>query len=193
MRRVCVFCGSNTGNRPEYAQSARVLGQAIAAAGLGLVYGGGKVGLMGVVADAAMTAGGHVTGIIPEELMRWEVGHHGLSELRVVGTMHERKAAMAELSDGFIALAGGIGTLEEMFEIWTWGQLGLHGKPLGILDTAGYYHHLHAFLDHMAAEGFVKPAHRDMAMVDSDPARLLARMAQYSPPATIRVIEQTNL
>jgi uncharacterized protein (TIGR00730 family) len=190
MRRICVFCGSSFGTRPEYAESARRIGRLIAESGLELVYGGGNVGLMGVVADAALAAGGKVIGVIPEALMRWEVGHLDLTELRVVASMHERKAAMAELSDGFIALAGGIGTMEELFEVWTWGQLGLHAKPLGFLDVAGYYAHLHAFLDHMTAEGFLKPRHREMVMVDSDPALLLDRMAGYEPPATVQVINR---
>ncbi|CAA7626329.1 TIGR00730 family Rossman fold protein [Magnetospirillum sp. SS-4] len=190
MRRVCVFCGSSFGNRPEYAESARTLGRLIAESGLELVYGGGNVGLMGVVADSALAAGGKVIGVIPEALMRWEVGHLDLTELRVVASMHERKATMAELSDGFIALAGGIGTMEELFEVWTWGQLGLHAKPLAFLDVAGYYAHLHAFLDHMTAEGFLKPRHRDMVMVDGDPATLLDRMGGYRPPDTVRVIDR---
>jgi uncharacterized protein (TIGR00730 family) len=188
MRRVCVFCGSNSGLRPEYADSARALGTLIAKSGMGLVYGGGNVGLMGAVADAALAAGGEVIGVIPKALLELEVGHLDITELRVVANMHERKATMAELADGFIALAGGIGTMEELFEIWTWGALGLHAKPLGFLDVAGYYQHLHAFLNHMAAEGFVKARHRDMVMVDSVPETLLARMADYAPPATIRVI-----
>lgn len=193
MRRLCVFCGSSTGHRPDYAAGAEALGRLIAASGLELVYGGGNVGLMGIVADAALAAGGKVIGVIPESLMRWEVGHRALTELRVVSSMHERKAVMAELSDGFIAMAGGIGTLEELFEIWTWGQLGLHAKPLGFLDVAGYYSHLHAFLDHMAAEGFVKPRHRAMVAVDSDPQTLLNRLRDYVAPATIQVIDnQTN-
>ncbi len=190
MRRVCVFCGSSFGTKPDYAASAEALGRLIAQSGLGLVYGGGNVGLMGVVADAALAAGGEVIGIIPEAMMKWEVGHLDLTELRVVATMHERKAAMAELADGFIALAGGIGTMEELFEVWTWGQLGLHDKPLGFLDVAGYYGHLHAFLDHMTAEGFLKPRHRDMVMVESDPETLLTRMGAYAPPATIQVIDR---
>jgi uncharacterized protein (TIGR00730 family) len=190
MQRICVFCGSSFGTRPEYAESARQIGRLIAESGLELVYGGGNVGLMGLVADAALAAGGKVIGVIPEALMRWEVGHLDLTELRVVASMHERKATMAELSDGFIALAGGIGTMEELFEVWTWGQLGLHAKPLGFLDVAGYYAHLHAFLDHMTAEGFLKPRHRQMVMVDSDPATLLGRMAGYEPPATVQVINR---
>lgn len=187
MRRVCVFCGSSRGTRPEYAEAARATGRLIAERGLGLVYGGGEVGLMGIVANAALEAGGEVIGVIPEALMRMEVGHPNLTALHVVGTMHERKALMAELSDGFIALPGGIGTLEELFEIWTWGQLGIHPKPLGFLDVAGYYAPLHAFLDHSVAEGFLKARHRAMTAVESDPATLLDRLATYQPPNVVKV------
>lgn len=190
MRRVCVFCGSSAGNRPEYAQAARDLGRMLAERGLGLVYGGGNVGLMGLVADAAMAAGTEVIGIIPEALMRLEVGHREVTELRVVGSMHERKAMMADLSDAFIALPGGIGTMEELFEVWTWGQLGLHAKPAGFLDVAGYYDHLHAFLDHMTAEGFLKERHRRMVAVASDPAELLDGFAAYAPPQVVKIIKQ---
>lgn len=187
MRRVCVFCGSSAGTRPAYAEAARATGRLIAERGLGLVYGGGEVGLMGIVANAALAAGGEVIGVIPEALTRMEVGHPNLTELHVVATMHERKALMAELSDGFVALPGGIGTLEELFEVWTWGQLGIHRKPLGFLDVEGYYEPLHAFLDHSVAEGFLKDRHRAMTAVDSDPAALLDRLAAYQPPDTVKV------
>ena len=190
MKRVCVFCGSNSGANPAYAEAAVRLGRLLAGRGLTLVYGGGNVGLMGVVADAALAAGGKVIGIIPESMLKWEVGHADLTELKVVASMHERKAAMADLADGFIALPGGIGTLEELFEVWTWGQLGLHAKPLGLLDVAGYFERLHAFLDHMAAEGFVKTRHRAMAAVHYDPATLLDLLESYQPPETIRVIDR---
>jgi len=188
MRRVCVFCGSNPGIRPEYADAARGLAAALVARGLELVYGGGNVGLMGIVADAVMTAGGTVTGIIPEALMRMEAGHRDVTQLHVVGSMHERKAMMAEMSDAFIALPGGIGTLEEVFEVWTWGQLGLHAKPAGFLDVGGFYRHLHAFLDHMTAEGFLKQRHRDMVTLSSDPMVLLDGFAGYTPPQVVKVI-----
>ena len=188
MRRVCVFCGSNPGIRPEYADAARSLAAALVARGLELVYGGGNVGLMGILADAMMTAGGTVTGIIPEALMRMEAGHHDVTQLHVVGSMHERKAMMAEMSDAFIALPGGIGTLEEVFEVWTWGQLGLHAKPAGFLDVGGFYHHLHAFLDHMTAEGFLKQRHRDMVTLSSDSTVLLDGFAHYAPPQVVKVI-----
>ncbi|CAA7627673.1 conserved hypothetical protein [Candidatus Terasakiella magnetica] len=191
MRRVCVFCGSSFGIRPAYTEAARALGALLAANGLGVVYGGGNVGLMGVVADAALAAGGEVIGVIPEAMMKWEVGHPALTELRVVASMHERKAMMADLADAFIALPGGVGTMEELFEVWTWGQLGLHAKPLGFLDVAGYYSQLHSFLDHMAAEGFIKPRHRQMVAMDSDPVELLARLRGYVPPATIQVIDNS--
>ena len=187
MRWVCVFCGSSMGAKPAYAEAARAMGTLIAQRGMGLVYGGGEVGLMGIVANAALAAGGEVIGVIPEALMRMEVGHPRLTELHVVATMHERKAMMAELSDGFIAMPGGIGTLEELFEIWTWGQLGIHPKPLGFLDVAGYYHTLHAFLDHMVTEGFVKDRHRAMTAVETDPATLLDRLAAYVPPNVVKV------
>ncbi|BAE51663.1 TIGR00730 family Rossman fold protein [Paramagnetospirillum magneticum] len=190
MKRVCVFCGSNSGANPAYAKAAAQLGRLLAERGQVLVYGGGNVGLMGVVADAALAAGGQVIGVIPESMLKWEVGHPDLTELRVVASMHERKAAMADLADAFIALPGGIGTLEELFEIWTWGQLGLHAKPLGFLDVAGYFERLHAFLDHMAAEGFVKARHREMVAVHNDPAILLALLDSYRPPETIRVIDR---
>ncbi|MCR6628949.1 MAG: TIGR00730 family Rossman fold protein [Magnetospirillum sp.] len=193
MRRVCVFCGSSHGTRPAYTQAARATGRLIAERGLGLVYGGGHVGLMGEIADAARDAGGEVIGVIPEALMRMEVGHPNLSALHVVGTMHERKALMAELSDAFIALPGGIGTLEELFEVWTWGQLGLHPKPLGFLDVAGYYGHLHTFLDHSVTEGFLKKRHRAMVAVESDAAQLLNRLATYQPPEVPKVVNGKTL
>lgn len=193
MRRVCVFCGSSAGTRPDYAEAARATGRLIAERGLGLVYGGGEVGLMGIVANAALAAGGEVIGVIPEALMRMEVGHPNLTALHVVGTMHERKAMMAELSDGFIALPGGIGTLEELFEVWTWGQLGLHPKPLGLLDVAGYYDPLHTFLDHTVAEGFLKDRHRAMVAVESAPAALLDRLAAYRPPETVKVVGRDTI
>jgi uncharacterized protein (TIGR00730 family) len=188
MRRVCVFCGSSMGNRPVYAEAAARLGALLAERGLGLVYGGGNVGLMGVVADAALQAGGEVIGVIPEALMKLEVGHLDLTELHVVGSMHERKALMADLSDAFIALPGGIGTMEELFEVWTWGQLGMHPKPLGFLDVAGYYDHLHAFLDYATDEGFLRDRHRAMVAVENDAATLLDRFDAYRPPEMVRVI-----
>ncbi|MFD2233587.1 TIGR00730 family Rossman fold protein [Phaeospirillum tilakii] len=185
MRRVCVFCGSSFGTRPAYAEATRRLGRMLAENGLELVYGGGCVGLMGEVADAVLAAGGRVTGVIPEGMVRREVAHQGLTELRVVGSMHERKATMVELADGFIALPGGIGTLDELFEIWGWGQLGLHSKPLGFLDVEHYYRDLMLFLDHVAAEGFMRARHRAMVAIEADPAALLAAMAEFEMPETI--------
>ncbi|MBF0323450.1 TIGR00730 family Rossman fold protein [Magnetospirillum moscoviense] len=188
MQRVCVFCGSSMGNRPVYAEAAAALGRLVAERGLGLVYGGGNVGLMGITANAALAAGGEVIGIIPEALMRMEVGHIDLTQLHVVGSMHERKALMADMADAFIALPGGIGTMEELFEVWTWGQLGLHPKPLGFLDVDGYFDHLHTFLDHMVAEGFLRARHRAMVAVESDASTLLDRFAAYQAPDMVRVI-----
>lgn len=184
MKRICVFCGSSAGARPEYAHAAREMGRALAEAGLGLVYGGGRVGLMGVVADAVMQAGGEVVGVIPDALMRREVGHAGVTDLRVVGSMHERKALMADLSDGFVAMPGGFGTFEEFCEVITWSQLGIHPKPCGLLNVGGYYAPLLAMFDHAVAEAFVRPQHRGLVLEESTPAALLARMRAFDPPAT---------
>ncbi len=179
--RVCVFCGSSDGARPEYLQAARAVGAGLAGRGVGIVYGGAHVGMMGALADAALAAGGEVVGVIPRTLWDREVAHTGITSLRVVTTMHERKALMAELSDAFLALPGGIGTLEELFEVWTWAQLGIHAKPVALLDVAGYYAPLVAFLDSSVAEGFVRPAQRAALLVDDSPARLLDRLAPHSP------------
>ncbi|MEE2526083.1 TIGR00730 family Rossman fold protein [Hyphobacterium sp. HN65] len=190
---ICVYCGSNAGTRPEYAAAAKAMGKAIADRGLTLVYGGGKVGLMGILADACLTAGGRVVGIIPEFLALKEVAHPGLTEMVVVDSMHTRKAEMERRSDGFIALPGGIGTMEELFEVWTWSQLGQHRKPCGLLDVTGYYADLNAFLDRMATDGFVNPEHRGMLHVGEDPVSLLDAFAAYeAPPADIRIkVQQT--
>lgn len=182
MQRICVFCGSNRGARPEYAAAARALGATLLKNNLTLVYGGGRVGLMGELADAVLAGGGQVIGVIPRNLVLREVGHTALTELRVVETMHERKALMSDLADAFIALPGGLGTFEEIFEIWTWAQLGVHHKPVGFLDVAGYYAPLMSFLDHAAAEQFVRPQHRAIALVEQDPDALLARLREYAPP-----------
>lgn len=182
LRRLCVFCGSNPGRDPRFLAAARDLGAALAGAGIGLVYGGASVGLMGAVADAALAAGGEVVGVIPRALFDKEVAHGSLSDLRVVGTMHERKALMAELSDGFIALPGGAGTLEELFEVWTWAQLGYHAKPCGLLDVAGFFGQLVAFLDGATAQGFMKAPHRDMLMVAETAGDLLQRFRSYTAP-----------
>jgi uncharacterized protein (TIGR00730 family) len=181
MNRICVFCGARVGQQPAYVQAARRLGQTLARRRLGLVYGGGHVGLMGAVADASMAAGAEVRGIIPRALMDRELGHEGVSHLEVVDSMHARKARMADLSDAFIALPGGIGTLEELAEVYTWTQLGLHHKPLGLYDVAGYYTHLVAFLDHARDEGFMHEDDRRILIVDDDPDRLLDRLAAWHP------------
>jgi uncharacterized protein (TIGR00730 family) len=179
IKRVLVFCGSSPGARPEYAQAAGELGALIARRGLGLVYGGASVGLMGAVADGALAAGGEVIGVIPRQLVKREIAHTGLTDLREVGTMHERKALMAELSDAVIALPGGTGTLDELFELFTWSQLGLHRMPIGLLDVAGYWQPLLAMLDHMVAERLLRSEHRETLLVDTDPAALLDRLAAY--------------
>ncbi|MBO6757793.1 MAG: TIGR00730 family Rossman fold protein [Roseibium sp.] len=184
MNSICVFCGSSGGSRTAYADAARDTGRTIADAGLTLVYGGADVGLMGLVADAALAAGGDVVGILPAALKDKEIGHNGLTELHVVGSMHERKAMMADRSDAFMALPGGTGTLEEIFEVWTWGQLGLHQKPCGLLNTGGFYDSLIRFLDHQTAEGFMKPEMRTMVQVAETPADLIAKFRAYTPPST---------
>lgn len=185
MRRVCVFCGSSFGARPAYTEAARALGRLLVDRELELVYGGGNVGLMGVVADEVLAAGGRAIGVIPDSMVTREVAHTGLTELHVVDSMHARKALMAELSDGFIAMPGGIGTLDELFEVWTWSQIGIHAKPLGFLDVEGYYTHLQVFLDHVAAEGFMRARHRTMVTVEADPAGLLSAMGGFEAPETI--------
>lgn len=181
-KRVCVFCGSSHGGNPVYADAAKQAGTELARRGIALVYGGGNVGLMGVLADAALAASGHVIGVIPEALMAKEVGHRGLPDLRVVRTMHERKALMAELSDGFIALPGGFGTFEEFFEIVTWAQLGLHSKPCGLLNVNGFYDSLLRLADHAIEERFVKPKQRDLIVVESEFGALLDRLARQQVP-----------
>jgi uncharacterized protein (TIGR00730 family) len=182
MKRVCVFCGSSKGARAVYAQAATKIGKLLASSGIELVYGGGCVGLMGIVADAAMRSGGHVIGVIPEALKIKEVVHEGLPDLRVVKSMHERKALMADLSDGFIALPGGFGTYEEFCEILTWAQLGIHRKPFGLLNVVGFYDPLLALFHHAVREEFIKPAHRDWVLVDDDISRLLDKMKAFRPP-----------
>ncbi len=183
MKRVCVFCGSSKGARPIYAEAAEQLGTTIAKRGLELVYGGGCVGLMGIVADAAIKTGGNVIGVIPEALKIKEVVHEGLPDLRVVKSMHERKALMADLSDAFIALPGGFGTYEEFCEILTWAQLGLHRKPFGLLNVASFYDPLLALFDHAVAEQFLKSIHRELVLVDTNSDSLLQRLAAFHPKA----------
>lgn len=175
-RKLCIFCGSSLGSRPVYREVAEQLGQLLARNGIELVYGGGHVGLMGAVADAALGAGGRVTGVMPQALIDREVGHKGLTEMHIVRTMHERKALMAKLADGFIALPGGYGTLDEFCEILTWAQLGIHAKPCGVLNTDGYYDALLALFDHGVEEGFVKSRHREMLVVEANAAELLKRL-----------------
>jgi uncharacterized protein (TIGR00730 family) len=189
MKRVCVFCGSNVGVRPAYRQAAVALGEAMARRGIGLVFGGGHVGLMGVLADTVLGANGEAIGAIPEVLMAKELGHRGLADLRVVGSMHERKALMAELADAFVALPGGYGTLEEFHEVLTWAQLGLHAKPCGLLNVAGFYDSLLAMFDHAVQEQFIPPEHREIVLVDDDVDRLLDRLATYQPPQLPKWIE----
>ncbi|MGE4552932.1 MAG: TIGR00730 family Rossman fold protein [Desulfovibrionaceae bacterium] len=182
MHSVCVFLGSNPGTLPAYTQAARRLGAVLAARGLTLVYGGSSVGLMGELADAVLGAGGRAVGVIPQRLVDHEIAHTGLTESHVVRTMHERKARMAELSDAFVALPGGLGTLDEFFEVLTWNQLGLHAKPCGLLDVGGFYELLARFLDTATAHGFIPGYHRDMILRDDTPEGLLAQFETYAPP-----------
>jgi len=182
MKNICVFCGSSPGARLEYASSARQLGALLAERGLTLIYGGGNVGMMGQLANAALENGGQVTGIIPEAIADMEVAHTGLSDLRVVDSMHTRKALMAELADGFIALPGGWGTLEEFVEVLTWAQLGFHAKPCGLLNVSGYYGSLLAFINHTADQQFIQPEHRELILVEKTPVALLDRMTAYEAP-----------
>ncbi len=192
MRSVCVFCGSMTGTEPAYDEAARALGRALAAEGITLVYGGGRVGLMGVVAEAALEAGGEVVGVIPRALLEREIAHTGLPDLRVVGSMHERKALMSELSEGFIALPGGTGTLEEFFEVLTWAQLGEHRKPCGLLHAGRYYDPLLAVFDHMVSQGFLSEELRDMVLVKTGPEALLEALAGYQPPRVVKWIDRAE-
>ena len=182
MKRVCVYCGSSLGNQKIYREMAEAMGALLARRGIGLVYGGGNVGLMGVVADAALAAGGEVIGVIPRALADREIAHAGVTDLRVVDSMHTRKALMAELSDAFIAMPGGVGTFEEFFEAVTWTQLGVHRKPCGLLNVGGFYAPLAAFIDQAVTEGFIKPIHRAMIVVDDDPERLLNSLASMELP-----------
>jgi hypothetical protein len=182
LRRLCVFCGAQPGARPAYREAAAAFGWLLAESGIGVVYGGASIGLMAAVADAALEAGGEVIGVIPQALVDREVAHHGLSDLRIVHSMHERKALMAELSDGFVALPGGVGTLEELFEVWTWSHLGLHRKPCALLDVQGFYSGLHTFVDHMETEGFLRPGVRDMLIVEREGPQLLTALRGYRAP-----------
>lgn len=193
MRRICVFCGSSRGASPEYARVARETGCLLVAMGVGLVYGGASGGLMGTVADAVLAEGGEVIGVLPMVLESKETPHPGLTTLHRVGSMHERKALMADLSDGFIALPGGFGTLEEFFEVLTWGQLGMHAKPCGLLNVGGYYDRLIAFLDHAQAEQFVRERHRAGLLVAATPSELLGKFVGFVAPAVERVLDVRSI
>lgn len=188
LHRICVFAGSAIGHRPSYAAAAEQLGQTLAQQRIGLVYGGGGIGLMGRMADAALAAGGEVIGVIPEALHQREVGHANLTELHVVSSMHQRKAMMASYADAFVVLPGGLGTLEETFEIWTWGQLGFHRKPIGLLDVDGFWQPMIAMLDRMVEQGFVHPQHRQIVCIDTDVAGLLAQLQAWRPVEQPRVL-----
>jgi len=192
MRRVCVFSGSSDGVRPEYRAAAEELGRLLSGRGIGVVYGGARVGLMGTLADAVLAAGGDVTGVIPAALVAKEVAHTGLSDLRVVESMHQRKALMSDLADAFIALPGGWGTLEEFFEVLTWAQLGLHRKPCGLLNVHGYFDGLLAFLSHTIDEGFVRPEYAPMIAVAATPGVLLDRLASSTPPAVEKWLDRAS-
>lgn len=180
--RLCVFCGSSSGARPAYADAARALGRVLLQHRIGLVYGGASVGVMGELADTLLAGQGEVIGVIPRSLASKEVAHQGLADLRIVDSMHERKAQMADLAEGFIALPGGFGTFEEFFEVLTWSQLGIHGKPCGLLSVAGYFDKLIEFVDHAVTEAFVRPEHRQTLLMENDPEALIERMQSYEPP-----------
>jgi uncharacterized protein (TIGR00730 family) len=182
VKRICVYCGSSGGRHSDYAAAATALGQLLAQNGIGLVYGGAAIGIMGVIADAVLAGGGSVSGVIPQALKDKEIAHEGLTELHVVESMHERKSLMAVLSDGFIAMPGGYGTLEEIVETLTWGQLQFHNKPCGLLNVNGYFDHLLAFLQHAEAQGFIKSGHREMLLVDDNPQVLLNSFERYAAP-----------
>ena len=184
MKRVCVFCGSAPGRGDAYADAARAMARALVDRGLGLVYGGGSVGLMGILADAALDAGGEAIGVLPRGLARKEYAHDRLTALHLVSSMHERKALMASLADGFVALPGGLGTLEEIFEVLTWAQLGIHRKPIGLVDVDGYWDGLRTLLGHAVQEGFIRPENADLLLVESAPALLVDRFLAWRPPAT---------
>ncbi len=193
MKTVCVFCGSGKGERGSYAEAARLLWQTLARRGLRVVFGGGQVGLMGVLADAVLDAGGEAVGVMPKALLEKEIGHQSLTELHVVSTMHERKALMADLSDAFIALPGGYGTFEELLEVLTWAQLSLHEKPCGLLNVEGFYEALLSLFDHAFEEGFVRGDHRALALTAEDPERLLDLMQSHTPPSTEKWVPPEEL
>jgi hypothetical protein len=188
--RLCIFCGSSPGARPDYAAATEELAKLLAQRGIGIVYGGASVGLMGLLADSALAAGGEVIGVIPAALQRKEIGHAGLTHLEVVSSMHERKALMAELSNGFIALPGGSGTLEELFEVFTWSQLGLHRKACALLNVAGYYAGLETFLDHAVNERFLRPEHRAMLLCEDTPEAVLDALERFEPPVVDKWLDR---
>ncbi len=190
MKTICVYCGSNPGKNPKHMESARTLGKAMLDNNINLVYGGASIGVMGEIANTVLAGGGEVIGIIPQGIADKEVAHQGLTELLVVSSMHERKAKMAELSDGFITLPGGLGTLEELFEVLTWSQLGFHSKPSGMLNVNGYYDHLDKFLENAVEQEFISQIHKDMLLVDTKPEELLARMASYKPAVVNKWIDK---
>jgi hypothetical protein len=192
LKAICVYCGSSEGRNPDYAQAAERLGHLLAERGITLVYGGANVGLMRVLADAAMAGGGRAVGVMPKALVEKEKAHRNLNQLHVVASMHERKALMVELADGFIALPGGAGTMDELFEVWTWAQLGFHRKPCGLLNVASYYDPLAAFLDHSVTEGFVKDLHRDMLVMADTPEAMLDRFQTYVPPTVEKWIQRNE-
>ena len=179
---ICVFCGSASGRAPTYTAAARELGQLLAKRGIGLVYGGGNVGLMGELADSVLDAGGRAIGVIPQQLVDREIAHGGLTELHVVENLHQRKALMAELADAFLTLPGGVGTMEELFEVWSWGRLGLHSKPCGLLNVNGYFDSLLTLTDQMVTEGFLEPVHRELLLIEEQPGVLLDRLVAYATP-----------
>ncbi|WP_026075882.1 TIGR00730 family Rossman fold protein [Noviherbaspirillum massiliense] len=190
MKSICIYCGSSVGALPVYAEAARAMARELVDNNIALVYGGGNVGLMGIVADEVLRLGGEATGVIPQALMEKEVGHRGLTRLHIVKDMHERKAMMAELSDGFVAMPGGIGTLEELFEVMTWSQLGFHAKPIGLLNVQGFYDGLVAFLDHVVSQRFLRTEHASLLMHDSDPAALLSAFRNYRPQHHIKWLDR---
>ncbi|HYP28768.1 MAG TPA: TIGR00730 family Rossman fold protein [Blastocatellia bacterium] len=193
MKRICVFCGSSSGASPAYLEAAKKLGEIIAARGIGLVYGGARCGLMGAVANSAIEGGGEVVGVIPEALIEKEVAHVGVSDLRIVGSMHERKMMMSDLADGFIALPGGMGTLEEFCEILTWAQLGLHRKPCGLLNVDDYYRHLISFFDHAVSQKFIRPEHRSLIVIGEEPQELIERLESYEMPSVSKWIDRRDV
>lgn len=192
MKSICIFLGANPGNDPKYADAARAMGRELARRNITTVYGGSNMGLMGILAESAMEAGGNVVGVIPRSLVQKEVAHTGLSELHIAESMHERKALMAELSDGFIAMPGGIGTMDEIFEIFTWAQLGFHTKPCGLLNVDGYYDPLLGFLDNVVNEGFLKGMHREKLVTGTTPSEIIDAFAYYEPPTGSKWVEKLS-